>query len=40
MRKESPMLTSTQAAGLLEVHESSVKRWTNEGSLQSLIKAS
>lgn len=27
------MLTSTQAAGLLEVHESSVKRWTNEGKL-------
>jgi MerR family transcriptional regulator, light-induced transcriptional regulator len=30
------LLTSSQAAGLLEVHESSVKRWTNEGVLRPI----
>ncbi len=29
-----PMLTSSQAAELLQVHESSMKRWTNEGRLK------
>src|SRR4051812_43863816 len=33
MDQDPTLLTSSQAAGLLEVHESSVKRWTNEGIL-------
>src|SRR6187549_3486938 len=36
MSKEITLLTSSQAAGLLEVHESSVKRWTNEGALRPI----
>ena len=36
MANEFSLLTSSQAAGLLEVHESSVKRWTNEGALRPI----
>lgn len=36
MAKEFTLLTSSQAAGLLQVHESSVKRWTNEGVLRPI----
>jgi MerR family transcriptional regulator, light-induced transcriptional regulator len=36
MAKDFTLLTSSQAAGLLEVHESSVKRWTNEGALMPI----
>jgi excisionase family DNA binding protein len=34
MASDFTLLTSSQAAQLLEVHESSVKRWTNEGALK------
>lgn len=34
MASDFNLLTSSQAAQLLEVHESSVKRWTNEGVLK------
>lgn len=34
MRNGFSLLTTSQAAGLLEVHESSVKRWTNDGALR------
>jgi excisionase family DNA binding protein len=34
MATDFSLLTSSQAAQLLEVHESSVKRWTNEGTLR------
>lgn len=34
MNNNDLMLTSSQAASLVEVHESSMKRWTNEGRLQ------
>lgn len=34
MATDFTLLTSSQAAQLLEVHESSVKRWTNEGALK------
>lgn len=34
MMRTVPMLTSSQAADLLQVHESSMKRWTNEGRLK------
>lgn len=34
MPTDFSLLTSSQAAQLLEVHESSVKRWTNEGTLR------
>lgn len=37
MAGESVLLTSSQAATLLEVHESSVKRWTNDGALQPIL---
>lgn len=36
MNQAPTLLTSSQAAGLLQVHESSLKRWTNEGRLQPL----
>ncbi|MDB5104114.1 MAG: binding domain protein excisionase family [Fibrobacteres bacterium] len=36
MANDFNLLTSSQAAGLLEVHESSVKRWTNEGALRPI----
>lgn len=34
MASDYSLLTSSQAAQLLEVHESSIKRWTNEGALK------
>jgi MerR family transcriptional regulator, light-induced transcriptional regulator len=33
MHDEALMLTSSQAASLLQIHQSSLKRWTNEGLL-------
>jgi excisionase family DNA binding protein len=36
MPQDFALLTSTQAAVLLEVHESSVKRWTNESVLRPI----
>ncbi len=36
MPPDLSLLTSSQAAQLLEVHESSVKRWTNEGVLKPI----
>ncbi len=33
MKSQTDLLTTSQAASILEVHESSVKRWANEGKL-------
>jgi MerR family transcriptional regulator, light-induced transcriptional regulator len=37
MPQDFALLTSSQAATLLEVHESSIKRWTNEGALRPIM---
>lgn len=37
MANDFNLLTTTQAASLLEVHESTVKRWTNEGTLRPIL---